>query len=295
MEDQQIDISDQFKSGIEIIIAAFESQKNQLGNELEVVSAKLEEKDSKIKELENLISKLMNEKRQYESKIQELEDQNQKLINANNSTNTNSNTSNNSSHKPNYLSASVLGKKSKIKEKELYPYDNSFLENKFDQEYFLSKTIKNSRNNSKDYLFQVDHDYTNININDEIKSQKSENINDNINCYIPAKFRESQTIQPNNPVKKNRPHSMKHSYTTGEENPKEVFNSSTIRSKKSSTGFFKKCKTSMNSYYYEKIIQVIKSFNNKNINKKDTYNEMIRILREANCLELLDDLNQLFM
>ena len=69
----------QFNNGIKMIVSAYETQTSLLSNEISMLTAELEKKNSKITEMEELCSSLLKEKSEYESKISSLSSTNAQL------------------------------------------------------------------------------------------------------------------------------------------------------------------------------------------------------------------------
>lgn len=272
-----IEPSEQFKSGLEIIINAFESQKTELNRELEIANTQLKEKNDKILELENTIQKLISEKISYESRIKELEDKNKSFKRENSFRNNN---------------VSIFGSKStKNKDilRDIGSYDIAGLDRQLNYNYMTNTEdkFKSIPNNPSSIRYYSDVNYTPSN---------DSNTGRKLNTSQYTKERSTRTLDPQ---KKIRNKSMRTSRSMNEMkdnfNSCEILENSEIKGKPLGPTFFSKCKTLMDPYYYNKMLQVVKNFNHNQANKKDTYNEIIQILRDASCMDLLDDLNQLFL
>mgnify|MGYP003297663960 CR=1 FL=1 len=281
---ETMDPSEQFKSGLETIIAAFESQKTELTKELELVSSELKEKENKIIELEDMVQKLMKEKLMFQSKIKELEDNNKKYT-----TNTTFLDNN----------IGVYGSKS--------TKNTDFIKDL----YAMNSGASNFKLNS-DYI--TDNKYNTVYNTPSLSKYASENsyrpINDNLTMPILNSNQYSQDKFRNTEYKRNRPSSITTSHSMNDlrknNSARDIFGNSTFvnkgldgstmgTNKDKGLSFFSKCKTIMDPYYYNKMLKIVKNFNHNKSNKKDTYDDIIQILRESSCMDLLDDLNQLFL
>lgn len=254
----------QFNSGIKMIVSAYETQTSLLSNEIAVLNAELEKKNAKIAEMEELCASLLKEKNDFESKILNLNSENAKL-----------------NHKIEILK-SENKKLKNVKEKIISTIEKNntkTLEREFSQPNILlykSKSKSNIRN-GRDFDEIINN--TTARKTKLVKSTLANSLKKNW-------YTNSTSMLPIN-NNKEVSHSARSNFS-------ETYSLNSNYGCSSNSDFFKKCRYVMRNEEYNKMIEIVKMFNAKQISKEETYKNISNILSIGKYDELIIDFDRLF-
>lgn len=260
----------QFNNGIKMIVSAYETQTSLLSNEISMLTAELEKKNSKITEMEELCSSLLKEKSEYESKISSLSSTNAQLT-----------------HELELLIKENKELK-KVKEKILSTLEkkenhSSKLERQLSQPQLLLKSkSKSIIRNGSDF-----DDLTNTSTPLLTTAKKTKLTKQGRSALC------SSIMYPKNRYYTN---SSKQVSQSARNSFSETYslNSNSGNNRNNSTDFFKKCRIIMKSEEYNEMIEIVHMFNAKQISKEETYKKISDILSNGNYNELIIDFDCLF-
>lgn len=262
----------QFNNGIRMIVSAYETQTSILSNEIGMLNAELEKKNSKITEMEELCSSLLKEKSEYESKLSSLSSTNAKLT-----------------HQLDILIRENKELKN-VKEKILSTLEKKEvrspkLERQLSQPQLLLKKPKAIMRNGSDF-----DDLINMSTPSLTTSKKAKLTNQGRSALyssIKNNYYTNHSILPNKT--KRISHSEKNSF-----NETSSLNSNYGYNGNNNNAFFKKCRSIMKSEEYNEMREIVHMFNSKQITKEETYKKISDILSNGHYNDLIQDLDLLF-
>lgn len=255
----------QFNNGIKMIVSAYETQTSLLSNEISMLNAELEKKNAKIAEMEELCASLLKEKSEYESKISSLSSTNAKL-----------------NHQIELLISENKDLKN-VKEQIISTIEKNnskTLERELSQPNILlykSKSKINIRNGSDfDDMINTTAKKTKLvkQTKNTLGNSLKKNWYTNSTSMLP--------IKSSNKVSQSARSSFSETYSL---NSNYGY---------SSSDFFKKCRCVMRSEEYNKMIEIVRMFNAKQISKEETYQNISNILSKGKYNELINDFDRLF-
>ena len=320
------DIENQFNNGIKMIVNAYETQTTFLSNEVIKLSKELEQKQNKINELEELCQKLLNQKNSYENNIKNLSTENEKLKEQLNNIliennelkrvkqnilatieNTNNNNSIQIKHNTKTLeqiyknnSYKILNGRNKLKEE----YNNSqnninnkslgsngYTERLFKTTLKKGKTpinVNNFFNQNNKFINNNNNKLDNISVNNEYIKNKNMK---NFKSFSVEKML-NKTYYKKNLTNQNSPNRI--NYTNNNSFSQKNINDNNNNNNSNENDFFKKCREIMSSTDYANMLDIIHMFNSKQINKQDTYTNILEILQKGGYDSLIEGFNNLF-
>lgn len=276
----------QFNNGIKMIVSAYETQTNLLSNEISMLNAELEKKNAKISEMEELCSSLLKEKSEYESKISSLSSTNAQLT-----------------QQLDILISENKELKS-VKEKILNALErkqphNKALERELSQPQLLlhkSKTKTNILNgNDFEELIKAGTPSSTAKKNKFVK-QGGSAIGSSFKYPKNNTYYTNSSLMPSKSTSsmfnKQSSQSERNSFCeTYSFNRNYDYNGN---SKNNNRDFFKKCRYTMKSDEYNKMIEIVHLFNSKKISKDETYQKISDILSKGQHFDLIKEFNRLF-
>ena len=302
------EIEFQFNNGIKMIVNAYETQTNFLSNEVKKLSKEIEEKSNKINELQNLCQKLLNQKNSYENNINNLSTENEKLKeklnnvliendelkkvkknilatieNNNNSIQikNNSKTLEQIYKNNNYK---TLNKRNKLKEEcNKNIFNNNSLGSNCYSERLFKTTLKKGKIPINVNFFNNNNKF--INNNNKLDNEYIKNRN--INKSFSLEKMSNKTYYNKNLTNQNSPSRIK--YINNSFSQKNI-----NENNNNSNDFFKKCREIMSSTDYANMLDIVHMFNSKQINKQDTYTNILEILQKGFYDSLIEEFNNLF-
>ena len=279
-----------------MIFNAYETKTNFLSNEIIKLSKDLEKKQNKINEFENFCQKLLNQKNFYENNINNLSNENEKLkehlnnvliennelkkvkqnilatIENNNNSIQIKNNSNSLEQIYKNNNYNILNKRNKLKE----DYNKNNINNKsFGLNYYSERLFKTTLKKGK---IPINVNFINQNnkfINNNNNSVSNENIkNRKMNKSFSLEKMLNKTYYKKNLTNKNSPNRFNYiNNSFSQKNINENNNNS------NENNFFKKCRETMSSTDYVNMLDIVYMFNSKQINKQDTYTNILEILQ----------------
>ena len=321
------DIENQFNNGIKMIVNAYETQTTFLSNEVVKLSKELEQKQNKINELEELCQKLLNQKNSYENNIKNLSTENEKLKEQLNNIliennelkrvkqnilatieNTNNNNSIQIKHNTKTLeqiyknnSYKILNGRNKLKEE----YNNSqnninnkslgsngYTERLFKTTLKKGKTpinVNNFFNQNNKFINNNNNKLDNISVNNEYIKNKNMK---NFKSFSVEKML-NKTYYKKNLTNQNSPNRINYTNNNNSFSQKNI-NDNINNNNSNENDFFKKCREIMSSTDYANMLDIIHMFNSKQINKQDTYTNILEILQKGGYDSLIEGFNNLF-
>ena len=319
------DIENQFNNGIKMIVNAYETQTTFLSNEVIKLSKELEQKQNKINELEELCQKLLNQKNSYENNIKNLSTENEKLKEQLNNIliennelkrvkqnilatieNTNNNNSIQIKHNTKTLeqiyknnSYKILNGRNKLKEE----YNNSqnninnkslgsngYTERLFKTTLKKGKTpinVNNFFNQNNKFINNNNNKLDNISVNNEYIKNKNMK---NFKSFSVEKML-NKTYYKKNLTNQNSPNRINYTNNNNSFSQKNINDNN---NNSNENDFFKKCREIMSSTDYANMLDIIHMFNSKQINKQDTYTNILEILQKGGYDSLIEGFNNLF-
>ena len=318
------DIENQFNNGIKMIVNAYETQTTFLSNEVIKLSKELEQKQNKINELEELCQKLLNQKNSYENNIKNLSTENEKLKEQLNNIliennelkrvkqnilatieNTNNNNSIQIKHNTKTLeqiyknnSYKILNGRNKLKEE----YNNSqnninnkslgsngYTERLFKTTLKKGKTPINVNNffNQNNKFINNNNKLDNISVNNEYIKNKNMK---NFKSFSVEKML-NKTYYKKNLTNQNSPNRINYTNNNNSFSQKNINDNN---NNSNENDFFKKCREIMSSTDYANMLDIVHMFNSKQINKQDTYTNILEILQKGGYDSLIEGFNNLF-
>ena len=319
------DIENQFNNGIKMIVNAYETQTTFLSNEVIKLSKELEQKQNNIHELEELCQKLLNQKNSYENNIKNLSTENEKLKEQLNNIliennelkrvkqnilatieNTNNNNSIQIKHNTKTLeqiyknnSYKILNGRNKLKEE----YNNSqnninnkslgsngYTERLFKTTLKKGKTpinVNNFFNQNNKFINNNNNKLDNISVNNEYIKNKNMK---NFKSFSVEKML-NKTYYKKNLTNQNSPNRINYTNNNNSFSQKNINDNN---NNSNENDFFKKCREIMSSTDYANMLDIIHMFNSKQINKQDTYTNILEILQKGFYDSLIEEFNNLF-
>jgi hypothetical protein len=309
-----------------MLINAYETQTTFLSNEVIKLSKDLEQKQNKINELQELCQTLLNQKNSYENNIKNLSTENEKikeqlnnLLIENNELkrvkqnilatieNTNNNNSIQIKHNTKTLeqiyknnSYKILNGRNKLKEE----YNNSqnninnkslgsngYTERLFKTTLKKGKTpinVNNFFNQNNKFINNNNNKLDNISVNNEYIKNKNMK---NFKSFSVEKML-NKTYYKKNLTNQNSPNRI--NYTNNNSFSQKNINDNNNKNNSNENDFFKKCREIMSSTDYANMLDIIHMFNSKQINKQDTYTNILEILQKGLYNSLIEGFKNLF-
>ena len=264
------DIENQFNNGIKMIVNAYETQTTFLSNEVIKLSKELEQKKNKINELEELCQKLLNQKNSYENNIKNLSTENEKLKEQ----------LNNILIENNELK--------RVKQNILATIENTNNNNSIQIKHNTKTLEQIYKNNSYKILNgrnKLKEEYNNSQNNINNKSLGS-------NGYTERLFK-TTLKKGKTPINVNNFFNQNNKFI----NNNNSFSQKNINDNNNNSNendFFKKCREIMSSTDYANMLDIAHMFNSKQINKQDTYTNILEILQKGGYDSLIEGFNNLF-
>lgn len=255
----------QFNNGIKMIVSAYETQTTLLSNEISMLNSELEKKNAKIAEMEELCASLLKEKSEYESKMSSLSSTNAKL-----------------SHQIELLLSENKDLKN-VKEQIISTIEKNntkTLERELSQPNILlykSKSKSNIRNGS-DFDDMINTTAKKTKLVKQPKSTLANTLKKNWYTNSTSMLQ----IKNNKQISQSARSSFSETYSL---NTNYGY---------SSSDFFKKCRCIVRNDEYNKIIEIVRMFNAKQISKEETYKSISNILSKGQYNELINDFDRLF-
>jgi len=324
------DIENQFNNGIKMIVNAYETQTTFLSNEVIKLSKDLEQKQNKINELQELCQTLLNQKNSYENNIKNLSTENEKikeqlnnLLIENNELkrvkqnilatieNTNNNNNNNSiqiKHNSKTLeqiyknnSYKILNGRNKLKEEYNNSQNNinnkSLGSNGYSERLFRTTLKKGKTPINVNNFFNQNNKFINNNNNNKLDniSISNEYIKNKNNKSFSVEKMLNKTYYNKHLTKQNSPNKINYvNNSFSQKNINDDNNNNDNNNNSNETDFFKKCREIMSSTDYANMLDIVHMFNSKQINKQDTYTNILEILQKGRYNSLLEGFNNLF-
>ena len=268
----------QFNIGIKMIVSAYETQTTLLSNEITRLTEELEKRNEKIKKMDELCASLLKSKSEYEVKISSLTQLNKSLqfqIDTLNTENSNL---------------------KQVKETIRATIDNDKVS--FDQKIPQDNKVRYL--NSGGSIYQ---DYRNNNKNSRQKMYKCSPSSSSLmmknerNNFLNCSSKQSLTYSSN--IKKpsfSASSSFYGGLLVNNSNYSTNPNKKNKRplSQNNRSDFFKKCRNVMGQSEYTDVMEIVKLFNNKQISKEETYEQINELLHKGNYDELINEFNKLF-
>ena len=265
----------QFNNGIRMIVSAYETQTSILSNEIGMLNAELEKKNSKITEMEELCSSLLKEKSEYESKLSSLSSTNAQLT-----------------HQLDILIRENKDLK-QVKEKILSTLEKKDvhtpkLERQYSQPQLLLKKSKSIMRNGSDF-----DDLFNISNPSLTTAKKSKITNQSRSALYSSIKNPKNTYYTNHSMLPNKTKIISQSELNSF-NETSSLNSNYGYNGNNSNVFFKKCRRTMQSEEYNEMIEIVHMFNSKQMSKEETYKKISDILSNGQYTDLIKDFDLLF-
>lgn len=267
----------QFSIGIKMIVSSYETQTTLLSNEISRLNEELEKRNEKIKKMDELCASLLKNKSEYESKISSLTQLNKSLqlqINSLNSENSNL---------------------KQVKETIRATIDN-------DKATFEQKIHQDNKTKYVNGGGSIYQDYRNNNKNSRQKMYKCPPSSSTLmmkndrNNFLNCSVKQSLTYSSNT---KKPSFSASSSFYGGllvnnsnSTNPNKKNQRPLSQSNR--PDFFKKCRNVMGPSEYTDVMEIVKLFNNKQISKEETYEQINELLHKGNYEDLINEFNKLF-